>query len=116
MRNNHTFGRTFELFRGELDQAVDALYNVFPVMMELAELEHKALLMADEIERTRRRVNSLEYVMIPDLQDTIRSITMKMEEHERESQTRLMKVKDLILEAEIKKKQEQSDQRRAQNL
>ncbi|HZJ91227.1 MAG: V-type ATP synthase subunit D [Clostridiaceae bacterium] len=101
---------------GELDQAVDALYNVFPVMMELAELEHKALLMADEIERTRRRVNSLEYVMIPDLQDTIRSITMKMEEHERESQTRLMKVKDLILEAEIKKKQEQSDQRRAQNL
>ena len=100
---------------GELDQAVDALYNVFPVMMELAELEHKALLMADEIERTRRRVNSLEYVMIPDLQDTIRSITMKMEEHERESQTRLMKVKDLILEAEIKKKQAQSKQRRAQN-
>ena len=101
---------------GELDQAVDALYNVFPVMMELAELEHKALLMAAEIERTRRRVNSLEYVMIPDHQDTIRSITMKMEEHERESQTRLMKVKDLILEAEIKKKQVQSEQRRSQNI
>lgn len=100
---------------GELDQAVDALYNVFPVMVELAELEHKALLMAAEIERTRRRVNSLEYVMIPDLQDTIRSITMKMEESERESQTRLMKVKDLILEADIKKKQIESDQRRAQN-
>ncbi|MDD2427085.1 MAG: V-type ATP synthase subunit D [Eubacteriales bacterium] len=99
---------------GELDQAVDALYKVFPLMMELAELEHKALLMAAEIERTRRRVNSLEYVMIPDLQDTIRSITMKMEEHERESQTRLMKVKDLILEADIKQKQKQSDQRRAE--
>ncbi|NLC25142.1 MAG: V-type ATP synthase subunit D [Fastidiosipila sp.] len=101
---------------GELDQAVDALYQVFPVMMELAEQEHKALLMAAEIERTRRRVNSLEYVMIPDLQDTIRSITMKMEESERESQTRLMKVKDLILEADIKKRRSQSEERRAQHL
>ncbi len=100
---------------GELDQAVDALYQVFPVMMELAEQEHKALLMAAEIERTRRRVNSLEYVMIPDLQDTIRSITMKMEESERESQTRLMKVKDLILEADIKKRRSQSEERRAQH-
>jgi V/A-type H+-transporting ATPase subunit D len=101
---------------GELDQAVDALYNAFPVMMNLAQLEHKTLLMAAEIERTRRRVNSLEYVMIPDLQDTIRSITMKMEENERENQTRLMKVKDMILEASIKEKQALSEQRRSQNI
>ncbi len=101
---------------GELDQAVDALYNAFPIMMKLAQMEHKTLLMAAEIERTRRRVNSLEYVMIPDLQDTIRSITMKMEENERENQTRLMKVKDMILEASIKEKQAQSEQRRSQNI
>jgi V/A-type H+-transporting ATPase subunit D len=81
---------------GELDQAIRSLKEAFPVMMELATVEKKAQLMADEIERTRRRVNSLEYVMIPELVETIRSITMKMDENERSNLTRLMKVKDML--------------------
>jgi V/A-type H+-transporting ATPase subunit D len=87
---------------GELDQAIDALREVFPLMLELAEKENQARLMAAEIERTRRRVNSLEYVLIPELIELISSITMKMEENERANLTRLMKVKDMIIEAKIK--------------
>ena len=83
---------------GELDQAVNALGQALPVMLELAEVEKTAQLLADEIEKTRRRVNSLEYVLIPELQESIRSITMKMDENERGNLTRLMKVKDMILE------------------
>lgn len=87
---------------GELDQAIDALREVFPLMLKLAEKENQAKLMAAEIERTRRRVNSLEYVLIPELMELISSITMKMEENERANLTRLMKVKDMIIEAKIK--------------
>ncbi|HHU08087.1 MAG TPA: V-type ATP synthase subunit D [Clostridiaceae bacterium] len=87
---------------GELDQAIDALREVFPLMLKLAERENQARLMAAEIERTRRRVNSLEYVLIPELMELISSITMKMEENERANLTRLMKVKDMIVEAKIK--------------
>ena len=86
----------------DLDQAIDALREVFPLMLELAEKENQARLMAAEIERTRRRVNSLEYVLIPELIELISSITMKMEENERANLTRLMKVKDMIIEAKIK--------------
>ena len=82
---------------GELDQAVTALNEAFPVMLELAETEKIAQLLADEIEKTRRRVNSLEYVLIPELMETIRSISMKMDENERGNLTRLMKVKDMIV-------------------
>ena len=82
---------------GELDQAVTALNEVFPAMLELAETEKIAQLLADEIEKTRRRVNSLEYVLIPELMETIRSISMKMDENERGNLTRLMKVKDMIV-------------------
>ena len=87
---------------GELDQAIDALREAFPLMLKLAEKENQAQLMAFEIERTRRRVNSLEYVLIPELIELIRSITMKMEENERGNLTRLMKVKDMIVAAKIK--------------
>ena len=88
---------------GELDQAIGALYEAFPVMLELAEVEKSAQLLADEIEKTRRRVNSLEYILIPELQSTIRSITMKMDENERGNLTRLMKVKDMIVRQAIEK-------------
>ena len=67
-------------------------------MLELARAEKSMQLMAAEIERTRRRVNALEYVMIPQMEDTIRFITMKLEENERSTTTRLMKVKDQILQ------------------
>ena len=80
----------------QLDGAIASLATVFPDMIRLAELEKTCNMLADEIEKTRRRVNALEYVMIPDLQETIRYITMKLEENERGSLTRLMKVKDMM--------------------
>lgn len=86
---------------GELDQAILALMEAVPAMIELATVEKRTQLLAQEIEKMRRRVNSLEHRMIPDLEETIQSITMKMEESERSNITRLMKVKDLILEKEI---------------
>jgi len=83
---------------GELDGAIAALAEVFPLMLELAAKEKEAQMLAAELERTRRRVNALEYVKIPQLEMTIRYIRMKLDENERGSQTRLMKVKDMILE------------------
>jgi V/A-type H+-transporting ATPase subunit D len=97
---------------GELDQPIDTLAEALPLLMQLATYEHKSSLLAAEIERTRRRVNSLEYVMIPNLEETIHSITMKMEENERGNLTRLMKVKDMIVEQEIEKRRQQSEARR----
>lgn len=88
----------------ELDEAVDRLAEVFPVLIELATAEKKAERMALEIERTRRRVNSLEYVLIPELTESIHEITMKMDEQERGNLTRLMKVKDMIVEQALEKK------------
>lgn len=85
----------------DLDEAVYSLAELLPDLLKLAECEKSAQLMAAEIEKTRRRVNALEHVMIPDLQDTIRMITMKLDESERSSQTRLMKVKDMMVEKQI---------------
>ena len=80
----------------ELDDAIAKLYGIMPKLLELAEVEKACQLMADEIEKTRRRVNALEYRTIPDLQETIRFIRMKLDESERSTITRLMKVKDII--------------------
>ena len=66
-------------------------------MLELAEKEKACQLLAAEIEKTRRRVNALEHVMIPETQESIRYITMKLDENERSSQIRLLKVKDMML-------------------
>lgn len=81
---------------GELDAAIKKLYDVLPRLLELAEVEKSCQLMADEIEKTRRRVNALEYVMIPQLEETISYITMKLEENERGNLTRLMKIKSMM--------------------
>ena len=72
-------------------------------------MEKEANLLADEIEKTRRRVNALEYVMIPQLQETIKYITMKLDENERGNQTRLMKVKDMVLNEAIEEKRAQDE-------
>ena len=80
----------------ELDDVVGKLYRTLPTLLELAEVEKAAQLMADEIEKTRRRVNALEYMTIPQLKETIKYIKMKLEENERGALTRLMKVKDMI--------------------
>ena len=84
---------------GELDDALAALSNVFSDMLELAQIEKTMQLLADEIERTRRRVNALEYVMIPEMQTNIKFISMKLEENDRSTKVRLMKVKDMVLKA-----------------
>ena len=67
-------------------------------MLELAQVEKTMQLLAEEIERTRRRVNALEYVMIPELEENIRYITMKLEENENATKVRLLKVKEMVLE------------------
>ena len=92
---------------GELDSAVEALQKVFEKMLKLAQIEKSAQLMAEEIEKTRRRVNALEYVVIPDTQEAIRYITMKLDENDRATTTRLMKVKDMILKEAIEEKRAQ---------
>ncbi|MDE1548011.1 V-type ATP synthase subunit D [Jeotgalibaca caeni] len=79
----------------ELDNAIERIEGVLPKLLELSEVEKTCQLMADEIEKTRRRVNALEYRMIPQLQETIRYIQMKLEENERSSIVRMMKVKDM---------------------
>ena len=87
----------FAATSGELDGAVSALGEVFQNMLKLAQTEKAAQLMAEEIEKTRRRVNALEYVVIPNTQENIRYITMKLDENDRSTTTRLMKVKDMLL-------------------
>lgn len=94
----------FAATSGELDGAVAALGEVFQNMLKLAETEKAAQLMAEEIEKTRRRVNALEYVVIPNTQDSIRYITMKLDENDRATTTRLMKVKDMLLAEALEEK------------
>ena len=81
-----------------VDTAIETMGSVLPQMLELAETEKAVLLLAEDIEKTRRRVNALEYVMIPDLERNIKYIAMKLEENERANTTRLMKVKDMVLQ------------------
>ena len=80
----------------ELDDTLSKLYGILPQLLELAEVEKSCQLMADEIESTRRRVNALEYMTIPQLQETIKYIRMRLDENEKEATTRLMKVKSMI--------------------
>ena len=96
----------FATTSGELDDAVDALSRVFQDMLRLAEVEKTSQLLAEEIEKTRRRVNALEYVKIPQMQETIKYISMKLDENERSSTIRLMKVKDMLLKEAIEEKRE----------
>ncbi len=86
----------FATTSGELDGAIYSLQEVFDKLIELAQVEKTCQLMADEIEKTRRRVNALEYIMIPQLIETVKYITMKLDENERGSRVRLMKVKDMM--------------------
>ena len=83
---------------GELDDALEKLSLVFQDMLELAEVEKTMQLLAEEIEKTRRRVNALEYVMIPELEGNIKYIAMKLEENENATKVRLLKVKEMVLQ------------------
>ena len=94
---NDMYSYGFAFTTGDLDDAILSLSEVFPKMLKLAEVEKSCQLMAAEIEKTRRRVNALEHVMIPELQTNIKYITMKLDENERSTQIRLMKVTDMML-------------------
>ena len=94
----YPYGYTFT--SAELDKAVDGLDKVLDKLIRLAEIEKTCQLLADELEKSRRRVNALEYRMIPDLEETIRFIMLRLDENERTTITRLMKVKDIISKAE----------------
>ena len=89
-----------------MDDAVKSLADILPEMLKLSETEKACQLMAAEIEKTRRRVNALEHVVIPQTEQNIRYITMKLDENERSTQIRLMKVKDMMLE-EVREKSKQ---------
>lgn len=95
---NDIYSYGFAFTSGDLDDAVKSLADVLPDMLKLAETEKACQLMASEIEKTRRRVNALEHVIIPETQKNIKYITMKLDENERSTQIRLMKVKDMMLE------------------
>jgi len=95
---NDIYSYGFAFTSSDLDGAVKSLADILPHMLRLAEVEKACQLMAAEIEKTRRRVNALEHVIIPEAQENIKYITMKLDENERSSQIRLMKVKDMMLE------------------
>lgn len=87
----------FAFTSGELDGSVLDMAALLPLLIELAEVEKTCNMLADEIEKTRRRVNALEHVMIPEMLETIKYITMKLEDNERGNITRLMKVKEMMV-------------------
>ncbi|MEG1524236.1 MAG: V-type ATP synthase subunit D [Clostridia bacterium] len=91
-----TYPYGFATTSADLDGAVQKLAEVLPLLLQLAEVEKTCGRLADEIEKTRRRVNALEYVMIPQFTETIRQIQMKLEENERGNLTRLMKTKEML--------------------
>ncbi len=95
---NDIYSYGYAFTSGDLDDAVWSLENILDDMIRLAEVEKACQLMSTEIEKTRRRVNALEHVIIPEAQKNIKYISMKLDENERSSQIRLMKVKDMMLE------------------
>ena len=94
------FPYSFAGLTSEADASVEMLVKLMPKLVELAEIEKTVRMLADEIERNKRRVNALEYVMIPQLEETIKYISIKLDENERSAQTRLMTVKDMIAKEE----------------
>ena len=106
--DSYNYGMAFT--SGELDSSLRALSIVMEDMVRMAELEKTAQLLAEEIERTRRRVNALEYILMPQYLATIKSIKMKLDENERGNTTRLMKVKDMMLQAQMSQKHTEDEE------
>ncbi len=94
---NDIYSYGYAFTSSDLDDAVKSLSDIMPLMLRLAEVEKSCQLMAAEIEKTRRRVNALEHVLIPQYEETIKYIRMKLDENDRSTTTRLMKVKDMML-------------------
>ncbi len=104
IKGNDIYSYGYAFTAGDLDDAVYSLSSVFEDMLKLSQVEKSCQLMASEIEKTRRRVNALEHVIIPEALDNIKYITMKLDENERSTQIRLMKVKDMMIEENIQEK------------
>ncbi len=104
-------GQAVELARapsGELDLALVSFSSVFELLIKLAEIEKSAENIADELEKTRRRVNALEHVLIPNLQDTVKFIYMKLSEAERSAITGTMRIKNMLEEQEKAERQKKA--------
>jgi V/A-type H+-transporting ATPase subunit D len=99
--NTDLYPYSFASVSAELDFSIISLSGILNKLIKLAEIEKTCNMLADEIEKSRRRVNALEYVMIPDLTETIKYITMKLDENERANTIRLMKVKSIINDKSI---------------
>ncbi|MBQ4274243.1 MAG: V-type ATP synthase subunit D [Clostridia bacterium] len=106
--DSYNYGMAFT--SGELDSSLRELNEILEDLIRLAELEKTAQLLAEEIERTRRRVNALEYILMPQYLETIKTIKMKLDENERGNTTRLMKVKDMMLQAQLSQKHTDDDE------
>ena len=106
--DGYNYGLAFT--SGELDASLRELGELLEDLVRMAELEKTAQLLAEEIERTRRRVNALEYILMPQYLATIKSIKMKLDENERGNTTRLMKVKDMMLAAQRQQKKEEDEE------
>lgn len=106
--DGYNYGLAFT--SGELDTALGELGQLLEDLVRMAELEKTAQLLAEEIERTRRRVNALEYILMPQYLATIKSIKMKLDENERGNTTRLMKVKDMMLAAQRQQKKDEDEE------
>ena len=104
---NDIYSYGYAFTAGDLDDAVYSLSTVFEDMLKLAEVEKSCQLMATEIEKTRRRVNALEHVRIPEARENIKYITMKLDENERSTQIRLMKVKDMMVQQAVEERRVQ---------
>ena len=107
-QDSYNYGLAFT--SGELDASLAQMSAIMEDMVALAESEKTVQLLAQEIEKTRRRVNALEYIMIPKYLATIKSIKMKLDENDRGNTTRLMKVKDMMLKAQREAGKQQDDQ------
>jgi V/A-type H+-transporting ATPase subunit D len=111
-QDSYNYGLAFT--SGELDASLAQMSAVMEDMIALAESEKTVQLLAQEIEKTRRRVNALEYIMIPKYLATIKSIKMKLDENDRGNTTRLMKVKDMMIKAQLQSgKQDDEDEEEA---
>ena len=106
--DSYNYGLAFT--SGELDSSLRELSGIMEDLLRMAELEKTAQLLAEEIERTRRRVNALEYILMPQYLATIKSIKMKLDENERGNTTRLMKVKDMMLQAQLVGKKDEDEE------
>ena len=104
---NDIYSYGYAFTAGDLDDAVYSLSSVFEDMLKLAQVEKSCQLMATEIEKTRRRVNALEHVIIPEAMENIKYITMKLDENERSTQIRLMKVKDMMVQQAVEERRVQ---------